>query len=393
MSSRSLRPLAPLSLGAALLVTGCSSTPRPQVQPEPFVFRALDLRQRDAIGRPAWDLRSPEARYDIARQLVQARQPNGTIFKQGRPHITIRASSGTVIGDGQAIQLEGDVRITLLGPNPIQISGDQVRWLPSQDLMVIDRRPVALDRQSRIRAGLARYRIQQDRLELRGEPLLEHWQGPTAGQAKPATAPLRIRTAWVDWRPDQGDLQAPEPVRGQRREGGSTLQLSARGLKGNLRQGYVDLLAPVQLRDPKRQGWLNARQVRWAINDQLLSSDQPFQGAFNKLQGSGARWRINLANSTVAIDQGCLIQQPGERLSASSCLWNWPTGRFLARGAVELRRSTYNQITRASLLQGQIGQDGTAVFSAPGSRVNSRFTLPPQQRGAARRRPTAPVVF
>lgn len=387
--ARSLRPLA----GALLLLAGCSSSPKPQAAPEPFVFRALDLRQRDALGQPAWQLRSPEARYDIARQLAQARQPRGTIYKRGQPHIAIQASSGTVIGEGQAIQLEGDVRITLLGPNPIQISGDQVRWVPSQDLMVIDRRPVALDRQSRISAGLARYRIKDDRLELRGEPVLEHWQQPIAGRIKPQAPPLRVQTAWVDWRPDQGDLRAPQPVRGTRREAGSTLQLSARGLQGNLRQGYVDLLAPVQVRDPKRQGWLNAQQVRWAVNAQMLSSEQPFQGAFNKLRGSGSRWRINLATSTVAIDQGCLISQPGEQLQARSCLWNWPTGRFLARGAVELRRSAYSQITRATLLQGLIGKDGTAVFSAPGSRVNSRFTLPPQQRGANRPRPTAPVVF
>ena len=153
---------------------------------EPFVFKSLDLEQQDAKGRPAWNLKSPEARYDIVRQLAQARQPRGTIYKQGRPHITIRARSGTVIGDGQAIQLEGDVQITLLGANPVRITGDQVRWIPSQDLMVIDRAPAAIDRRTRIQAGLARYRIKADQLELRGTPVLEHWQ-----QGAAASAPLR----------------------------------------------------------------------------------------------------------------------------------------------------------------------------------------------------------
>lgn len=356
------------------------------------MFRALDLRQRDALGAPAWELISPEARYDIARQLAQARQPRGTIYKQGQPHITVRAQSGTVIGDGQAIQLEGDVQITLLGPNPVRIQGDQVRWIPSQDLMVIDRRPTAIDRRTRLQAGLARYRIKDDQLELRGTPVLEHWQQPAA-KAPAAAPPLRVQTAWLNWRPDQGDLIAPEPVRGVRREGTSTLELRAQGLKGNIRQGYVDLQSPVQVRDPKRQGWLNARTTRWAINAQLLSSDQPVEGAFNALRGQANRWRVNLANSTVALEGGCLIQQPGERLSAQQCLWNWPTGGFQAQGGVELRRASYSQITRAGLLRGRIGADGTAVFSAPGSRVNSRFTIPPQQRGGQGQRRSAPVQF
>lgn len=380
--------LATLAIGLA----GCSSAPRPQPPEEPFVFRALDLRQRDALGAPAWELISPEARYDIARQLAQARQPRGTIYKQGQPHITVRAQSGTVIGDGQAIQLEGDVQITLLGPNPVRIQGDQVRWIPSQDLMVIDRRPTAIDRRTRLQAGLARYRIKDDQLELRGTPVLEHWQQPDA-KAPAAAPPLRVQTAWLNWRPDQGDLIAPEPVRGLRREGTSTLELRAQGLKGNIRQGYVDLQSPVQVRDPKRQGWLNARTTRWAINAQLLSSDQPVEGAFNALRGQANRWRVNLANSTVALEGGCLIQQPGERLSAQQCLWNWPTGGFQAQGGVELRRSSYSQITRAGLLRGRIGADGTAVFSAPGSRVNSRFTIPPQQRGGQGQRRSAPVQF
>jgi hypothetical protein len=82
----------------------------------------------------------------------------------------------------------------------------------------------------------------------------------------------------------------------------------------------------------------------------------------------------------VFIPQGCDLRQPGEQLTAQRCQWNWPTGRFQAQGGVELRRKSYQQITRASLVNGSIGKDGTAVFSSPGSRVNSQFTLPPQQK-------------
>ena len=376
----------------ALLITGCVSTnPKTPPPAEPFVFRSLDLEQQDSMGRPAWELRSPEARYDISRQVAQARQPRGTVYKNGKANITISARSATVIGDGQAIQLEGDVVITLLSQNPVRISGEQARWIPSQSLMLIDRKPSAIDRKSRITAQLATYYLDRDLIELRGSPVLEQWeQSATAAASKPSS--LRVQTALVDWKPDQGDLNAPKPVRGLRREQDGQLNLSATALKGNLREGYVDLIAPVQVRDPKRKGWLNAQQTRWLINDQQLSSDQPFQGAFNKLEGQGRRFRVDMASSTVFIPEGCELRQPGEALTAQRCLWNWPTGRFQADGDVELRRSSYQQITRSSQLEGSIGKDGTAEFKSPGSKVNSQFTLPPSQKRATQPARSAPPV-
>jgi len=380
------------SAAAALVLVGCASKPRIPPPAEPFVFRSLDLEQQDPKGRAAWELRSPEARYDISRQVAQAREPRGTIFKRGKANISVSARSATVIGDGQAIQLEGDVRITLLGKNPVRITGQQARWIPSRSLILIDRQPAAIDRRSRITAQLATYYLDRDLVELRGQPVLEQWDGKPAKARAPGSAPLRVQTAAVDWRPEQGDLKAPELVRGTRREKGSLMTLTAKALQGNLRAGFVDLIAPVLVRDPKRNGWLNAQQTRWLINEQLLSSDQPFQGAFKKIQGQGERFSVNLATSTVFIPQGCALRQPGEQLTAQRCQWNWPTGRFEAQGTVELRRKSYKQITRASVLRGTIGSDGTAVFTAPGSRVNSQFTLPPSSKGPAKPARSTPAV-
>jgi LPS export ABC transporter protein LptC len=379
----------------ALLLGGCMGS-KPRVPPpaEPFVFKRLDLEQQDPQGRPAWELRSPEARYDITRLLAQAREPRGTIYKRGKPQISISALRGTVIGDGQAIQLEGDVVITLLGKNPVRITGQQARWVPSRSLMLIDRQPAAVDRRSRISAQLATYYLDRDLIELRGQPVLEQWDEKGAKKREQQAAPLRVQTALVDWRPEQGEIKAPQPVRGLRRDNKAQLTLTAKALQGNLREGYVDLLAPVQVRDPKRKGWLNAQQTRWAINDQQLSSALPFRGALNKLQGQGNAFKIDLASSTVFIPEACQLRQPGEELSAHRCQWNWPSGAFEAQGDVQLRRASYKQITRSSQLTGSIGNDGHALFRSPGSKVKSQFTLPPQQKGQAKPpRSTPPVQF
>jgi len=391
--------LAPGTLAAVLLLVGlggCVSQPRKPQRSEPFVFRSLNLRQQTATGQTAWEITSPEARYDLTSKEALARQLRGTVFRNGRPHILVSANTARVIDDGRRLELQGAVRITLLGANPVRISGDRASWQPRLHLMVIDRRPVAVDRRSRVSARTARYLLADDRLELRGGTVLEQWQEPAAARAAKAAAPLRVSTASIDWRPEQGDLRAAGAVLGQRWTTPgpvADLRLTATGLQGNLRRGQVDLLAPVRLRNREGNGWLDAAQTRWAIAEQWLASDQPFRGAMRQLSGRGDALRIDLVASTVLIPRGCRLQQPGEQLQAQRCLWHWPSGRFLAEGGVELRRQTYRQITRASVLNGRIGSNGEAVFTAPGARVRSELTLPP---GAATRQPgaaTPPVTF
>ena len=172
MTGRRLEGLARLLplWGVLGLLAGCESTTPKQETVEPFLFRSLDLRQQDAQGRPAWSLSSPEARYDIDKRLAKARQPRGLIYRNGQPHYDIRANGGTVLNNGEVIQLEGAVVVTLLGPDPVQIHADQLRWIPRRDLMEIDRRPWASDHRSRLRAESARFYVLQDRLELRGNP-------------------------------------------------------------------------------------------------------------------------------------------------------------------------------------------------------------------------------
>ena len=399
---------APTLIGAALAVglSGCVSSPREPAAPEPFVFRSLDLRQQNGTGEAAWDLTSPEARYDLIRQLAQARRPQGTIYRNGKPHITIKALRGTVIGDGQAIQLEGEVLITLLGRNPVRISGDQARWIPRDDLMVIDRRPVATDQRTRISAQNARYLLAMDRVELRGSPVLEQWPKAVPAVADRLPAPIRVQVSSVDWRPEQGSLLAPGAVQGERharaeQAGGqsrtdarSDLLLTASGLRGNLREGFLDLLAPVRLRERGGRSWLQAGQTRWAFNAQLLASERPFEGLINNLNVRGDSLRIDLDRETVLVPRGCRLNQPGQQLSAERCLWHWDTERFLATGAVELRRSAYRQITRSSQLSGRIGREGTVEFASPGARVNSQFSLPAKDSsGPQEQRRRAPVQF
>ena len=84
-------PLLPLSLAAVVslpvLLLGCRTQVSKEEPSQPFVFRSLNLRQKDSSGRPLWELTSPEVRYDLGSRVAQARDLRGTIYAKGQPCI------------------------------------------------------------------------------------------------------------------------------------------------------------------------------------------------------------------------------------------------------------------------------------------------------------------
>ena len=171
---RRRHPLRTLLVGALplLLLCGCQRARQAKDTEEspPFVFRSLDLRQQDPQGHPAWELTSPEARYDLGRSIARADRPRGVIYAGGQPLYHLQAESGTVISDGEAILLEGKLRMERLREPKVLIEAPRARWLPRQKLLLVDHSPRAYDRQGRLNADRARFRFDSDTLELTGSP-------------------------------------------------------------------------------------------------------------------------------------------------------------------------------------------------------------------------------
>ncbi|KEF43492.1 MAG: hypothetical protein ER33_01735 [Cyanobium sp. CACIAM 14] len=343
-----------------LLLTGCA---RSQVVREesatPFVFRSLDLRQQDMLGRPKWELTSPEARYDLRRRLARALQPRGVIYVDGKASYRLESSTGTVVNDGAVILLEGLIRLQRLGDAPVMIQGSRVRWVPAMNLMEIDRGPEGFDPHTRLTAERATFRIDRDTLELQGRPRLQRWASAfDPFQANPAGAPQIVVTVGkVEWKPGSGALTARGPILGERRPPGSPADrppqvLTATALSGNTLKQRFNLGSPVQFSDPAVKGGLSAR---------------------------GQALQVDAGQRLVSIPSGCVIQQEASSLQADSCSWNWETQAIAADGAVLLQRPASRQLTRGSRLRGRLGDSGFVVVSAPGGRVFSQFQVPPSK--------------
>ena len=382
------RPLLGLGLGAiasmSSLLVGCRSQVTKEEPAQPFVFRSLNLRQKDASGRPLWELTSPEVRYDLSRRVAQARDLRGVVYAKGQPMYRVTASSGTVINDGEVVQLEGPTQLLRLGPKPLVVTSTRVRWYPKQERMELDRSPRASQGDLRVSAQRARFWIKQEKLELRGFPLLE----------RPGAVGLKLTMNSADWFANTGQLIGRGPVRGERRLAGNGFQtLSSPALSGNSLLQVIDLHAPVQILDPGRKGRLDASHTRLDLAREKITSPHPFVALLDQSRLSGLGFEVLGPINTLVVPQNCRLNQPTDSLVANRCAWNWQTNEIEALGDVELRRTAFSQVTRAKQLKGVLTKQGLAVFSSPGGRVETRVTLPPRAPAKPGSRKPAPFAL
>jgi len=373
--------LGSFTLGAMALsglLVGCQGQKNPEPAAQPFVFRSLNLKQHNLLGQPTWTLTSPEARYDLGRRVAQASNLKGTLFSNGTPRYRLSATSATVLNDGELIQLEGDLVIQRLGAQPLVIKAKRARWYPAQNLMVLDRRPVATQDKLQIAADQARFLIDQDKLELRDHPLLtRHGDGA-----------IRVNVRSVDWFTKTGDLVAAGPVRGLRNLPNKQQQvLTSPALKGNTLTQILTLAAPVRLVDISRRAVFNAKETQVDVRQQIIRSDQPFNGILKQSKVHGVGFQLFYASQLAVVSSHCKLEQPTDSLTANRCQWNWQSDQVKAIGNVVLKRQANNQTTKSDRIDGRLGSQGLVVFTSPGSRVNTQMTLKQQSPRAKSKEP------
>ena len=379
-----LRRLSPCGLTAAvlaaLLATGCSSNRTSTVEATPsFVFRSLDLSQRRDDGERDWDLTSPEARYDLSSRTIRARRPQGILYRDDQPHYRITAELATVLRDGELVVLEGEVKLRRLNQRGLTIEGDRLIWTPEQSRMVINQRPMASDGQTQIRSRELTFQQDTELLVFGGPSQLKRRD---EGDGQPTQASTVVRGGSGTWDLRSGVMQAPGPVEAVRRNG---RRLTATGIEGNTREGFLDLQAPVKLLLEDDRGTITAGRTRWLFSSKQLQSDQPVQADLQKSKVRGQGFKLDERNGTVIIPSACRLEQQSETLTAQRCSWNWRNERLVADGDVVLRRSDPEQTTRATRMEATLSEDGEVRFGRPGQRVESTIKLNPKDGGKPRR--------
>ncbi len=378
------------ALVASSLLAACSSSRQSTIQPTPsFVFRSLDLSQRADNGDRDWDLTSPEARYDLSSRTIRARRPRGVLYRNDQPHYRITADLATVLRDGELVILEGSVHLRQLNQRGLTIKGDNLIWTPTESRMLINQRPMASDGQTQIRSRELAFQQDTELLVFDGPTELKRRDDgsddSTATDDNPDSTVVRGGSG--TWNLMSGLMQSPGPVEAVRRDG---RKLSASGLNGNTREGFLDLQEPVTLLLENDRGTITAGRTRWLFSTQQLQSVQPVQAELQNSTVQGKGFKLDERSGTVIIPSDCRLQQKQETLTARRCSWNWNSERVVADGDVVLRRKKPEQTTRASRMEATITDDGEIRFGQPGQRVESTIKLNPKTE---EKRPRPPVSF
>jgi lipopolysaccharide export system protein LptA len=154
--------------------------------------------------------------------------------------------------------------------------------------------------------------------------------------------------------------------------------LTAPALKGNTLTQILTLAAPVRLVDVSRGAIFNAQDTQVDVRQQIIQSDQPFDGILKQSTVRGVGFQLFYAKQLAVVSSNCKLEQPTDSLTANRCQWNWQSDQVKAIGNVVLKRQTNNQTTKSDRIDGRLGSQGLVVFTSPGSRVNTQMTLKQQ---------------
>jgi LPS export ABC transporter protein LptC len=377
-------------ISSGCLLASCASNPATQNQNQsstPFIFKSLDLKQRRPDGVRDWELTSPEARYNTAARTVRAKIPKGILYFEDKPSFMISAEHATVLNDGELVVLEGTIRLKRLGAEPLLIQGDRLIWRPALSTMVINQRPVALNRNSRIISNSLIFQQQSGQLLFSGPTKLSRWEKNYSSTLNPQTV---ITAGNSRWNLNTGIIAAVGPILAYQDNG---RELTAASIQGNTKNNFLDLKAPVQFKLEQDDAIVNAGETRWNFERDELSSKAPVSASLPKGDVSGVGFIIDIRNNLLTISNSCEVAQLDKNLRAKSCTWDWGKDLLTAAGNVNLKESKTGQVQRAEQIDGALNQDGSIRFSPARDRVKTQIKLNTGKSNGANQDDPSQVTF
>ena len=373
-------------------LSSCASKPATQNQNQsstPFIFRSLDLKQRRPDGVRDWELTSPEARYNTAARTVRAKIPKGILYFEDKPSFMISAEHATVLNDGELVVLEGTIRLKRLGAEPLLIQGDRLIWRPALSTMVINQRPEALNRNSRIASNSLIFQQESGQLIFSGPTELSRWEKNYSSTRDPQ---MVITAGNGRWNLNTGVIAAVGPILANQVNG---RELTAASIQGNTKKNFIDLKAPVQfkLEQDDANTIVDAGETRWNFEQDQLSSKAPVSALLPKGVVSGIGFSIDIRNNLLTISNSCQVAQLDKNLRAKSCTWDWNKDLLTADGNVNLKESKTGQVQRAEQMEGALNQDGSILFSPARDRVKTQIKLNTGKNNGFNQQDSSQVMF
>lgn len=296
-------------------------------------FDDITLEQADEQGRLLWKVSSERATYSQDKQLAEAINPKGELYKDGKPIYRVQGQRGRLQQNGERIFLMGQIVATDLKSGAV-LRGNEMEWQPKEGLLIVRNNLTGTHPQLKATAKEAHLSEKDRRLLLLG--------GVTINTKDPD---LELRAERLSWKIDEQRIVSNLPIQIQRFEEGEVVD-TATGNRAEVNlKTKVALLqrnAQVTLAQPALK--VNGNSLLWNFAQSILKATEPFTVAERQQQimTTADRGRLEL-KPQIAYFNGnvhAVGQRNGAQLKSDRLTWNIRTRQLQADGTVNYRQSS-----------------------------------------------------
>lgn len=332
-----------------------------------LTFNDVTLEQADEQGRSVWKMKAGQATYSKDKKVASVQSPSGELFQDGKPVYQIRAQQGEIQQDGKQLFLKGQIVAT--DPrNGLVLRGNELEWLPQQDLLIVRNQLTGTHRQVQAVAQEARVFSRASRVELQGRVVAN------------ATDPvLQMRTEHLIWQIPEQKLIGDRPIQIDRYEGKKiTDRATGNSSEVNLKTKIVKLKQNAQLAllEPPLQ--VASNSMIWNLNTETLAADQPVRIVHpQQLTVTANQGRMDLQKEIVYLTGDVYgVGQRRQSIKSKALTWYVPSQLVEAEGNV-----VYKQVEPPVSFTGQkaVGKLQEQNIVVSGGRVETEII--PSEKG------------
>jgi len=229
-----------------------------------LTFFDVTLEQADEVGRPVWKVRSKKAIYTKEKQIGKAESPVGELYQDGKPVYQIQTDEADIEQDGQKLFLKGKIIAT--DPiNGIVLQGNELEWLPQEDLLIVRNQLKGTHKQLQAVAQEARVKTREQRIEFSG--------GVIANSVDPQ---MQMRSENLTWRIKEETLTSDRRIQIDRYKNNKITdrgQGDAAEVNLKTKVATIKKNARLELVDPATQ--IASNSMTWDMNAETVKTNSP----------------------------------------------------------------------------------------------------------------------
>jgi LPS export ABC transporter protein LptC len=335
---------------------------------EQLILENATLNQVDSQGNKIWTLDVSRVVYDQNQQNANLENVNGELYKNGNVFLKVKANQGTIVNDGQTINLQGKVVAT--DPrNGAVLRSEKIEWSPADNLIVIPNTLTANHPNFQARSNQGKYYTDQEELELMGN---------VEGTAE--DPPLQVQSEQLNWLIPEDQVTSNQPLQVDRYNPETETisdRVTANSGRVNLAQKTVILKNNVEFKssDPPLQAASDA--ITWKIESKQVSSQQPIQLVHTEdnITLTGNQGEIDLETAIARFQGGVkgISQANQATLFANRLRWNLTTEEMKAQGNVIYQQDDPPLTSKGEEASGVLQEENVVVRGTQEEQVTTEL--------------------